>query len=169
MTPKELAAIEARAETAPIGPWRLSPPHRHMGSSGPDCRQSVQGPNGTLAVALGAQCGRREWVPIPDDPRGRSKIVWHDEPLDSPAGAFIAHARSDVPALVAECRRLAAMLAKVQAVADELEERALLCARRNYEIPTSTNDQFYASLAFEDAAGRLRDIVGTAEEVEPHG
>ena len=163
MTPEELAEIEARAEAAPMGPWRLSPPHRHKGSSGPDCRQSVQGPDGTLAVALGAQCGRSEWVPIPDDPRGRAKTVWHDEPLDSPVGAFIAHARSDVPALVAEVRRLAAMLAKVQAVATELEECALRCARR------ITNDQYYSSLVFGDAAGRLLDIVGTAEEVAPRG
>jgi hypothetical protein len=81
MTEAELAAIEARANAAAKGPWVV-----HVGWQ--------VGPAGRPPLATAHQ-----------------RVV-NGRPLYSPAinAQFIAHAREDVPALVAEVRLLRAML-----------------------------------------------------------
>jgi len=81
MTEAELAAIEARADSAAKGPW---------------------------VVSVGWEIGPPGRPPLAT----AKQRVANGRPLYSPAinAQFIAHAREDVPALVAEVRRLRAML-----------------------------------------------------------
>ncbi len=81
MTEAELAAIEARANAAQRGPWR------------PD----IDGPGMVYAGALNL-----------DDPMSfLIALCWQDTGGNAD---FIAHARTDIPALIAEVRRLRAAL-----------------------------------------------------------
>lgn len=168
MTPERLTAIEARANAAPNAPWKLSPPHQHKGTSGRDARQSVQSPNGTIAVALGAQCGRKEFMPIPGDERGRSIIKWHDEPLDSEAGAFIAASRSDVPDLCAALRQslperdaLRSDVERLSAKVEAMEEGAMEL-RRRAEAAEAERDKYRSGDAHK--ACEIDDLRGEVEE-----
>ncbi len=85
MTPDELAAIEARANAATPGPWT----EHADGSLPPDPRKIryVRAPNGAAIASFLRTQGL--------DP--------HEALMN---GVFIAAARTDVPALVAEVRRL---------------------------------------------------------------
>lgn len=74
-----------------------------------------------------------------------------------------AHARSDVPDLVAEVRRLRAMLAQVQDLATALEACEVHAYEQSCIRTTTANGYSYACRAYSDAAERLRDIVGTKE------
>ena len=92
MTPEELAAIRARAEAATPGPWDGVP-------------------------------GR---CILPDDWNHRYTAHQVIEgciynPNAENDHAFIAHAREDIPALVAEVERLQAELARVQLVVEAAE------------------------------------------------
>lgn len=83
MTQEELEAIEARANAATPGPWERWP-------------DDVDGGDGWALVS---------------DADGEPVVGAHPCPLEQCADAeadyaFIAHARSDVPALIAEVRRL---------------------------------------------------------------
>jgi hypothetical protein len=85
MTNEELNAIEARAKAATEGPWRTRPTEHG------DCAGIWHG----------------DWE--------HDSIVQTDSgvyPPMMPDAEFIAHARSDVPALVEEVRRLRALAAE---------------------------------------------------------
>lgn len=91
MTNAELAEIDARANAATAGPW------------------IVRGPNGRSSVWTETPC-KIATVEAPDmiPPFQRAAINSNCE--------FIAAARSDVPALVAENRRLRALVAYICAI-----------------------------------------------------
>jgi hypothetical protein len=82
MTDEELAGIEARANAATSGPWVWK----------------VRGENGPLCMHSG------DAIVFDDGTAwGEYGSPMHNEAADA---TFIAHARTDVPALVAEVRRL---------------------------------------------------------------
>ena len=86
MTDEELREIEARADAASVGPWRTN---YELGGQPPDWNGWVWRDDGTwngYGTELELICGSQ---------------------TDANA-TFIAHAREDVPALVAEVRRLRA-------------------------------------------------------------
>lgn len=86
MTEQELAAIEARATAATPGPWTAS--HRHVHGTPDNDEQS----------GLGLE------IEGPPQASGRGQFARGAD------ATFIAAAREDVPALVAEVRRLRALL-----------------------------------------------------------
>lgn len=106
MTHEELQAIKARAEAATPGPWRQGfasmscvRPHETASHPGPpECVYDVMkwiDSNDHVSAANGDEiCG-------PDD--------YGNHPRENDC-AFIAHARTDVPALVAEVERLREMI-----------------------------------------------------------
>jgi hypothetical protein len=82
MTEDDLKAIEARAQAATEGPWRAVYDGSSTWSIGPD-----------------------------DDPQGRA-ACWASDRFGKKADIeFLTAARTDIPALVAEVRRLRALLA----------------------------------------------------------
>ena len=83
MTDDELAAIKARAEAATPGPWA-----RDMGHISTVCSL---GPDGRV-LAKFAHFHRNG--------------SWESTVQDDENAAFIAHAREDIPALLAEAERL---------------------------------------------------------------
>lgn len=101
MTPLDLAPIEARAEAATKGPWDTL--------------------GGNLVRAIAAD--RELAVPIF---RSEAPVDWHkNKRLTHPVfvrayrdevnnATFIAHAREDIPALIAEVRRLREELREVR-------------------------------------------------------
>ncbi len=105
MTDQELSEIERRASVASPGPWR---PQSHRdsppGRIEPLTQPVVRGPaplGGSRRIA-GVGCGNNaSWR------RGRPTPQREQEEADA---AFIAAAREDVPALLAEVRRLRAEL-----------------------------------------------------------
>lgn len=93
----EIAAIAARCEKATAGPWRSTwddPDHGVVGEFGEQCAvERVDPPATPLA---GTVVG----------------TLWHDGlnvVCREHDAAFIAHARTDVPRLLAECARLRAV------------------------------------------------------------
>lgn len=93
MTPDELDAIEARANAATPGPWKcwngwpFRPPMTAMARIGPE---------GPTAGLMGS-------------PDGRSADLYANES----DAEFVAWARTDVPALVADVRRLREAMAEI--------------------------------------------------------
>ena len=84
MTPEQIAAIKARAEAATKGPW-TSP--WDLPDDATEDQIYIAGPRGEMVVGT----------------------MWYDGQHFACAeqdAAFICHARSDVPALVAEVERL---------------------------------------------------------------
>lgn len=99
MTDEELNAIEARAAAATPGPWWVYDDGRSAGV--------VNGDGSTYHRPYRAMiCGGDA----------------HEGYFDGPDADFIAHARTDVPALVAEVRRLTQLLADVFPGSDCIEE-----------------------------------------------
>ena len=97
MTEVELAVIEKRAEGATAGPWSILNPHR--GSC-----DGIAGPH----LCAPEECD--EDCPLWWRPRN---IVETDSGFYPPRlndAMFIAHARSDIPALIGEVRRLQAVI-----------------------------------------------------------
>lgn len=89
LTDEELAAIKARVEAAPAGPWEAVESNRDSPNrSWPDWELRVPGSTWNDG---------RFWVGSMDEGRTLAE--------------FIAHTRTDVPALVAEVERLRAALA----------------------------------------------------------
>ncbi|HUQ95000.1 MAG TPA: hypothetical protein VM120_25200 [Bryobacteraceae bacterium] len=86
MTTTELEAIEARAADATPGPWWWG-----AGRSEVLCSDGILADHKHIFV----NCGRGSGDPEPED------------------AEFIAHARTDIPALVAEVRRLQAIVVAV--------------------------------------------------------
>lgn len=90
LTAADLAAMEARAQAAPAGPWWFYAD-----------RDSELYP-------IMAQCGQEDVV--------IGQVYMEDRNLDRKTAQFIAHAREDVPCLLAEVRRLRNELDTVCAV-----------------------------------------------------
>lgn len=80
MTPEELAEIETRAEAATEGPWKTFCPYGNSSRT----QRVVTGPRGL--------------------------VVFDDGNSTDTDARFIAHARTDIPALIAEVRRQADLL-----------------------------------------------------------
>jgi hypothetical protein len=93
LTDEELAAIEARANAAMSGPWKKR-------------SQRYQATRVTAGREVVCLAGRSADVVF-----GRRM---HDETME-----FIAHARRDIPRLLAEVRRLRAMLTSTDEASEE--------------------------------------------------
>ena len=125
ITPERLAEIEARADAATEGPWEAPPSERVELYHTPD-------PN-ELADCM-CQTDNSEWEFVSRTPEGHVHL-WHEEhQINGPDGKpitgnydyedggvllredrdFIAHARTDVPALLVEVRRLQAAVERVR-------------------------------------------------------
>ena len=89
MTDAELTAIQKRAEAATPGPWIA-----HPWEDDPECCAGIEAASGTEIVKT--DCG-----------------IY---PPEMPDAEFIAHAREDIPALVAEVRRLRAEAAEPRTI-----------------------------------------------------
>jgi hypothetical protein len=107
MTEAELAAIEARASKASPGPWRVVT-HFNAGATVATIRSTTE-----LDVETGG-CFACE-------SKGPTADPWQDGGSNA---AFIAASREEVPRLVAEVRRLRALL---DGIANDLELEA--CVR----------------------------------------
>lgn len=83
MTPEELAEIETRAEAATEGPWKTFCPYGNSSRT----QRVVTGPRGL--------------------------VVFDDGNSTDSDARFIARARTDVPALIAEVRRLRTALSEI--------------------------------------------------------
>lgn len=86
MTDAELHEIEARAKAASIGPWHVV--RNNLGCKDIRGAKTTAGAHGQL---IGGTCGLR------------------NEKQDRNNAMFIAHARQDIPVLLAEVRRLHAI------------------------------------------------------------
>ena len=125
MTEAELDAIEARCRAATEGPWNVTPYDAEYASGNIERMWDIDGS-----------------YPEDDKPWQRSvarvwgdNAVWlRDRESDGGNAAFIAHARTDVPALVAEVRRLRAerdaALAEVARLTEALDAAARLVKRK---------------------------------------
>jgi hypothetical protein len=85
MTEAELAAIEKRAEAATLGPWDTE-------------------------IAVDPYAHTYPWLRVHDSEFVEVAGIINNDPSVERNLDFIAHARQDVPALVAEVRRLRAAL-----------------------------------------------------------
>ena len=137
MTEEELTAIEARAAAATVGPWRHDTDGGAIG-----------------AVEAGGMALAQVQQRVPRDNARRD--------LDA---AFIAAARADVPALVAEVRRLRTEVAKVT-VAEKLVVNAavaLVDSLDHYESHSITD---VADVRVNDDLENLRVAVAHLLAVE---
>lgn len=103
MTKEQIDAIASRAAAAERGPWCV------MNGGDNETSTFIDGPEGDVLI--------RDW-------RGSGHLseeyVWVKEPN----AEFIAHAREDIPALLAEVERLHDELAKTRAVTEDKVEVA---------------------------------------------
>jgi hypothetical protein len=95
MTPSELQAIRERAESATPGPWRVRPDEYDDWG----VVKAFLPEDGTIYVA---RAGAGRYVPSHEISQHRLKGT---DPYQHNAD-FIAHARADIPALLAEIERL---------------------------------------------------------------
>lgn len=100
----ELDEIQRRAESAQLGPWRVDP-------------VSSVGENWPLAFF--GNDGKRDWV-VATDQRRASSLNGAGAKEDA---EFVAHARTDVPRLVAEVRRLGDEVARLAAETEDAKQR----------------------------------------------
>lgn len=127
MTPEELAAIKARAEAATPGPWEGATASTYVRGVYTLSEYFVRCPEDDVAIA--------------------SEIL---EPATSQPSidnaAFIAAARTDVPALVAEVERLQGQVAMLRDVMSDIEyvyrdlDSDDSCPFCGYEIGDGHND-----------------------------
>lgn len=102
MTPQQLAAIKARADKATAGPWVFGP----FGGGVMLYRAA-----GTRPIVLDAVREGTQWATFRLRDHDRCVMVKCDRngptyQIEHPDAEFIAQARTDVPALVAEVERL---------------------------------------------------------------
>lgn len=100
----DLAAIEARAAAATEGPWRADDEHdaRNTGASPAWCVSTTK-PNGDWKEDLFYASGY--------------------QPNEEADATFAAHARTDVPALIARIRELEGENAKIDDLDEALRQR----------------------------------------------
>jgi hypothetical protein len=122
LSEQDLIAIETRANKATLGPWAWD----HTG---------------VWTLNQGGVCGPVLDAPSPGDPADGIGVVGDDYPrgINHPSESmeFIAHARSDVPALLAEVRRQRKEL-------EDWEEREAACCPEDVGFP-----EYIASLQKE--------------------
>lgn len=152
MTPDELQAIEERESKATPGPWevradRLSPNgafESEFGLSSPTVIvHSVQ-----TAWDHGQLNGRLVITPLARTPYFHET---HVVAMRADDAVFVAHAREDVPKLLAEVERLSMMLRRDQALLGDVldfigiddygRRRDELCARLRVALGTEPGEQ----------------------------
>jgi len=133
-----LDQIQKRADAATPGPWKAD------GETRGDC--VVWGPNGRFLMNQQAE---PHWIEYPGEKRSVSFDV------DRRDGEFIAHARTDIPALLAMVREQRARLDAIDAQVRDLATRLL-------------NEDITASLdvleALANGEVRLAAVVAATEE-----
>ena len=123
MTPEQLAAIRARAEAATPGPWRV-----------------------VEDIEWGTGAAEYHWYRYVDGPTDYGDEYGYEyQILSREDAAFIAHAREDIPALVAEVERLQAELARVRPVVEAAQRWHV--AAQHYDAAMSSRDYGAADLA----------------------
>lgn len=107
MSRADLDAIRERAEAATEGPWSAANEH------------GLLGPEAQPAWCVSQM--RPGWESMSPTKGYVTDIAetFSDDPDRDPDAEFIAHARTDVPALIAEVERLRKIEAGVEALADE--------------------------------------------------
>lgn len=96
MTEAELEEIAKRAEAATEGPWRWNEPHAALtAGDGSPIESAIIWPDNAVRNGVGTTWSQR---------LGACGV--RTEPDAEANAAFVAHARSDVPRLVEEVRRL---------------------------------------------------------------
>jgi hypothetical protein len=149
----DLADIEARADAAPPGPWTLGN-YAHDKTD----QLFVEWPGREAAVFL--------------DGDGVNLNTFYPKEVDRAAMDFIAHARTDIPALIAEVRRLQLLAedrksfaAGLERGADELRT-ALKSASHLADSERARGDRLEAAMYEADAlrkAGLLSDAWRTIQ------
>jgi len=136
----ELDQIKARLQAATPGPWEAD-----TGVRG-DC--VVWGPNGRFLMNAQAE---PHWIEYPGEKRSVSFDV------DRRDAEFIAHARTDVPALLALVR---AQQAKLDAAADLISEW------EKFAGPGSQNERVFGKqvISVELAVNAIRAAIAATEE-----
>ena len=127
----DLEAIKARAAAATEGPWEWDDP------------------------TIGQHWSRPEpWATVVDDEVNCGGYCYggSSSPIKSDAdGQFIAHAREDIPALVAEIERLLRLLhAEADARRPEPTKNQALTDRGDVQVPMNFLDQIHAELDRHD-------------------
>lgn len=111
LTPQQLTEIQARADAATNGPWRVGTPnfscqepHGYPHPGPPECKYAMIGWHDTCDIFQD-----RDDYASGDTDAGLIAGMWDYEEggiRKQPDADFIAHARHDIPALLAEVRRL---------------------------------------------------------------
>ena len=101
MVEQELQGIEERANAATPGPWRVNTENLWMHGN----------PVGSFYAGVDANSNEHQWVSV------ITEVSAWDVGTAAVDAAFIAAARTDVPALVAEVRRLRMELAAARLAA----------------------------------------------------
>lgn len=145
----DLDAIAARANVATEGPWESAYENGGLGAGA-----VVWGPPGSAHAMWGATrgTGEQEYGPLLALADGE----YVDNPNANADGVFIAHARTDVPALVARVREL---------------EKALREAkiRHMYYECTSLYRQVACDCGAAEHNAKIDAVLGPSTvEVEPH-
>ena len=111
----DIEAIKARAEAAPEGPWSVRHEHYEAGP-GPDDEE-------------------QDWYLIDD-----CYAVEHWANYDKETTEFIAHARTDIPALIAEVERLRDIVDRVRELhrAVDVEPSETICHECSMQLPNGT-------------------------------
>lgn len=104
MTKEQIDAIASRATAAERGPWEA------LNGGDNETSTFIDGPEGDVLIRDSRGSGHL-----------REDYVW----IEKPNAEFIAHAREDIPALLAEVRLLRDELAKTREVTEEKAERVL--------------------------------------------
>ena len=153
MTPEELDAIEARANAATPGPWEWTRPEFSPSS---DCHV-------LLSSSTTISYGQTARIEVHSDGSAYGEYN-PDIDVNGPDATFIAHARTDIPALVARVRELEA----------ERDERTRQHAARGVEA-VAVIDELRATLANErrlialECAKRAREMVEAAKKRRAYG
>jgi hypothetical protein len=132
LTEQELERIEERAEKATPGPWRIA---GFAGQHDEEGARIVAADGQTVAYTWG---GLREASP---------RSEWSRYHADA---AFIPHARTDIPALIASHREQGALIKELaEALADADTMLLLLPTRDKYEEQArkETKAKIYAALS----------------------
>jgi len=138
MTQERIDAIRGRVDAAERGPWEVE----NGGAN--ETSQFLEGPEGSVLV--------RNW-------RGSGYLseeyVW----VEKPNAEFIAHAREDIPALLAEVKRLRALTI----VDDGMVERAAFTLARRFEKHPYLRVGAVGHDFTPDARAALDAALGTGE------